>query len=108
MRSGALVSIETSVNIAYAYDIRGEIVGETGVVTLAERNDVVVKANGVFSGRVPADWRERFVSAFDDGIPRMDRRRRQAGGATGPRAWDGYVATVDQRHRRQGDGQRRA
>ena len=65
MRSGTLVTIETSVNIAYAYDIRGEVIGETGVVTLAERNNVVLKANGVFSGRVPADWRERFVEAFD-------------------------------------------
>ena len=47
MRLGALVAIETSVNIAYAYDIRGEVIGETGVVTLAERNNVVVKANGI-------------------------------------------------------------
>ena len=93
MRSGALVSIETSVNIAYAYDIRGEIVGETGVVTLAERNDVVVKANGVFSGRVPADWRERFVSAFDEEF-RQWIAAAKAGGATGPSAWDGYVATM--------------
>ena len=30
MRSGALVAIETSVNIAYGYDIRGEVIGETG------------------------------------------------------------------------------
>ncbi len=93
MRSGALVSIETSVNIAYAYDIRGEIVGETGVVTLAERNDVIVKANGVFCGRVPADWKERFVSAFDEEF-RQWIAAAKAGGATGPSAWDGYVATV--------------
>ena len=65
MRSGALVPIETSVNIAYGYDIRGEIVGETGVVTLAERNTSLSRANGVFTGRVPADWSERFGSAFD-------------------------------------------
>ena len=57
MRGGALVTIETSVNIAYGYDIRGEIVGETGVASLAESNPVVVKSSGVFSGRVPADWR---------------------------------------------------
>jgi myo-inositol 2-dehydrogenase/D-chiro-inositol 1-dehydrogenase len=93
MRSGALVSVETSVNISYAYDIRGEVIGETGVVTLAERNDVVVKANGVFSGRVPADWRERFVAAFDEEF-RAWIAAAQLGGVTGPSAWDGYVATV--------------
>jgi myo-inositol 2-dehydrogenase/D-chiro-inositol 1-dehydrogenase len=93
MRSGALVAIETSVNIAYAYDIRGEVIGETGVVTLAERNDVVVKANGAFSGRIAADWRERFVAAFDEEF-RAWIAAAKAGGATGPSAWDGYVATV--------------
>ena len=93
MRSGALVAIETSVNIAYAYDIRGEVIGETGVVTLAERNDVVVKANGMFSGRVPADWRERFVDAFDAEF-RAWIAAAKAGGAAGPSAWDGYVATI--------------
>jgi myo-inositol 2-dehydrogenase/D-chiro-inositol 1-dehydrogenase len=93
MRSGALAVIETSVNIAYAYDIRGEVIGETGVVTLAERNNVVVKANGVFSGRVPEDWRERFVEAFDAEF-RAFIAAAKAGGAAGPSAWDGYVATV--------------
>jgi len=93
MRSGALVTIETSVNIAYAYDVRGEIIGETGVVTLAERNDVVVKANGSFSGRMPADWKERFVAAFDTEFREWIAAAAK-GGATGPSAWDGYVATA--------------
>jgi len=93
MRGGALVTIETSVNIAYAYDIRGEIIGEMGVVTLAERNDVVVKSNGVFLGRVPADWRERFMTAFDTEF-REWLAAAAKGGAAGPSAWDGYVATV--------------
>ena len=93
MRGGALVAIETSVNVAYAYDIRGEVIGETGVITLAERNDVVVKANGTFSGHVPADWRERFADAFDTEF-RAWIAAAAAGEATGPSAWDGYVATV--------------
>jgi myo-inositol 2-dehydrogenase / D-chiro-inositol 1-dehydrogenase len=93
MRSGALVVIETSVNIAYGYDIRGEVIGETGVVTLAERNNVVVKANGAFSGRVAADWRERFVDAFDAEF-RAWIAAAKTGGVAGPSAWDGYVATV--------------
>jgi len=93
MRGGALVTIETSVNIAYAYDIRGEVVGETGVATLAERNAIVVKSHGAFSGKVPADWKERFGDAFD-----LEFREWLAaaakGGATGPSAWDGFVATA--------------
>jgi myo-inositol 2-dehydrogenase/D-chiro-inositol 1-dehydrogenase len=93
MRLGALVAIETSVNIAYGYDIRGEVIGETGVVTLAERNNVVVKTNGAFCGRVPVDWRERFVDAFDAEF-RAWLSAAMTGGAAGPSAWDGYVATV--------------
>jgi myo-inositol 2-dehydrogenase/D-chiro-inositol 1-dehydrogenase len=35
--SGVLVDVETSVNIRYGYDIRGEVVGETGTAALADR-----------------------------------------------------------------------
>jgi myo-inositol 2-dehydrogenase/D-chiro-inositol 1-dehydrogenase len=93
MCSGALAAIETSVNIAYGYDIRGEIVGETGVAALAESNPIVVKSGGTFSGRVPMDWRERFAPAFDAEFREWLAAAAQ-GGATGPSAWDGYVATV--------------
>jgi predicted dehydrogenase len=105
MRGGALVTIETSVNIAYAYDIRGEIIGEMGVVTLAERNDAVGKSNGVFMGRVPADWRERFVTAFDTEF-REWLAAAAKGGATGPSAWDGYptgTSAMGARHTRRPD-----
>jgi myo-inositol 2-dehydrogenase/D-chiro-inositol 1-dehydrogenase len=93
MRSGALVDIEVSVNIGYGYDIRGEVSGETGTASLAESNAVVVKRDGAFAGRVPEDWRERFVSAYDDEF-RAWIGAAAAGGAAGPSAWDGYAATV--------------
>jgi myo-inositol 2-dehydrogenase/D-chiro-inositol 1-dehydrogenase len=93
MRGGALVTIETSVNIAYGYDIRGEVVGEIGVAMLAERNAIVVKSHGAFSGKVPADWKERFGEAFDLEFREWLAAAAQ-GGATGPSAWDGYVATA--------------
>ena len=93
MRSGALVTIETSVHIAYGYDIRGEVIGETGTVSLAEQSDVVIKTNGAFSGRVFADWPERFSPAFDAEF-RAWIAAAAKGGAAGPSAWDGYVATA--------------
>ena len=62
-------------------------------VSLAERNEVVVKANGAFSGRVPVDWRDRFAAAFDAEF-RAWLTAAAKGGAAGPSAWDGYVATA--------------
>jgi myo-inositol 2-dehydrogenase / D-chiro-inositol 1-dehydrogenase len=93
MRSGALVTIETSVHIAFGYDIRGEVIGETGTVSLAEQSDVIVKAKGAYSGHVPGDWPERFDAAFDAEF-RAWLSAAAKGGAAGPSAWDGYVATA--------------
>src|SRR5260370_32063202 len=42
MSNGTLVVIEALVNCGYGYDIRGEIVGETGTVELAESSNVIV------------------------------------------------------------------
>jgi myo-inositol 2-dehydrogenase/D-chiro-inositol 1-dehydrogenase len=93
MRGGALVDIEVSVNIGYGYDIRGEVSGETGTVSLADANPVVVRREGAFAGRVPEDWRERFRQAYDDEM-RAWIAAAAAGTAAGPSAWDGYAAAV--------------
>jgi myo-inositol 2-dehydrogenase/D-chiro-inositol 1-dehydrogenase len=93
LAGGALVDVEVSVNIAYGYDIRGEIVGETGTVALAESHPVVLKSAGSLQGTIPADWRERFLRAYDIEIQAwLDAV--QAGTTTGPSAWDGLAATV--------------
>jgi myo-inositol 2-dehydrogenase / D-chiro-inositol 1-dehydrogenase len=93
MAGGALVDVELSVNIGYGYDIRGEVVGENGTVALGDGTDVIVKREGYRSGRVPADWRERFVRAYDVELQEwLDAVR--AGTSTGPSAWDGYAAAV--------------
>ncbi len=91
--SGVLVDVEASVNAGFGYDIRGEVVGEDGTVELSESAGAVVKRAGAHSGRVPADWRERFVGAFDAELQAwVDAVA--AGGTTGPSVWDGYAATV--------------
>ncbi len=93
MASGVLVDVEASVNAGFAYDIRGEVVCEDGTVELSESAGAVVKRAGAYSGRVPADWRERFRLAFDAEFQAwIDAVT--AGDTTGPSAWDGYAATV--------------
>jgi myo-inositol 2-dehydrogenase/D-chiro-inositol 1-dehydrogenase len=88
-----LVDVEASVNAGFAYDIRGEVVGEDGTVELSESAGVLTKRQGCWSGRVPATWKERFARAFDAEFQAwVDAVA--AGGTTGPSAWDGYAATV--------------
>jgi myo-inositol 2-dehydrogenase/D-chiro-inositol 1-dehydrogenase len=93
MADGTVVDVEAMINIGYGYDIRGEVVGERGTVELAESSAVVVKRDGRYGGRVPVDWRERFVGAYDTELQEwVDAVA--AGGSTGPSTWDGYAATV--------------
>jgi myo-inositol 2-dehydrogenase / D-chiro-inositol 1-dehydrogenase len=93
MANDVIVNVEAAVNIAYGYDIRGEVLGETGTIELAESSKIVVKREGQYSGRVPADWRERFLRAYDVEFQEwIDAVA--AGHSTGPSSWDGYAATV--------------
>ena len=92
--SGVLVTVETSVNVRYGYDIRGEVVGETGTAALAEGNLVEVRTEATVRARVPADWRERFVAAFDTEFQEWIDALASGHGPTGPSSWDGYAATV--------------
>jgi myo-inositol 2-dehydrogenase/D-chiro-inositol 1-dehydrogenase len=93
-QSGVLVTVETAVNIRYGYDIRGEVVGETGTASLAERNLIDVRTESTVRGRVPFDWRERFVAAFDTEFQEWINAIASGQGPTGPSSWDGYAATV--------------
>lgn len=93
MANDVIVNVEAAVNVAYGYDIRGEVLGETGTIELAESSEIIVKREGRYSGRVPADWRERFLRAYDTEFQQwIDAVA--AGRSTGPSSWDGYAATL--------------
>jgi myo-inositol 2-dehydrogenase/D-chiro-inositol 1-dehydrogenase len=93
MANGALVDDEVFLNAQYGYDVRGEVVGETGTVALADVSEVTVRAAGRYGGRIPVDWRDRFIRAYDAEL--QDWLTAVAAGAsTGPSAWDGYAAAA--------------
>ncbi|KAB0676318.1 Gfo/Idh/MocA family oxidoreductase [Aureimonas leprariae] len=93
MRSGAIVDVEISVNIAYGYDIRGEVSCERGVAALPNRPATVVSDLRGIRQAIPEDWRQRFVEAYDQEF-REWIAAASAGTATGPSTWDGYAATL--------------
>ena len=94
MANGVLVDVEISVNGRYGYDIRGEILGENGTAALGSLSPVSVRVSGRVSDPVPADWRERFIAAYDVEFQEWIDSVSSSGFASGPTAWDGYAAAV--------------
>jgi myo-inositol 2-dehydrogenase/D-chiro-inositol 1-dehydrogenase len=99
MAGGAIVDVEVSVNIRYGYDIRGEVVGEDGTAALGDAAPVMVRREGAVSSPVPADWRERFLLAYDvefqEWVNEVAALEALAGlGGQGATAWDGYAAAA--------------
>ncbi|MER5173559.1 Gfo/Idh/MocA family oxidoreductase [Thioclava sp. GXIMD2076] len=91
--SGAIVDVEISVNIGYGYDIRGEVSCEAGIAALPNRPATVISDAHGYRQALPADWRERFIEAYDQEFREWIVAAGE-GTATGPSAWDGYAATL--------------
>jgi len=93
MASGVVVDIEVFVNATYGYDVRGELVCETGTVSLAPPTETLLRHGRKEGIALPHDWRPRFAEAYalelqawiasiGSGVP------------AGASAFDGYVATA--------------
>jgi myo-inositol 2-dehydrogenase/D-chiro-inositol 1-dehydrogenase len=80
--AGTLVDVEAFVNAQYGYDIRCEIVGESGTVALPPPGP-----------KVPMGFQERFSSAYVQELQSWVASI-ASGSAAGAGAWDGYAATV--------------
>ncbi|WP_170609005.1 Gfo/Idh/MocA family oxidoreductase [Ruegeria arenilitoris] len=92
---GQLVTIEINNNAAYGYDVRAELVGEAGSVTMNNvaytRTDIKLESRT----RYDADWRGRYHEAY----VRQNREfLRFAETSVFPEiasnAWDGYCASA--------------
>ncbi|MEU4562001.1 Gfo/Idh/MocA family oxidoreductase [Actinoplanes sp. NPDC023936] len=90
---GVLADVEISVNARYGYDIRGEILGESGTAALGEPGAVAVRSAGRLARPIPVDWRERFGPAYDAELRDWAGAVRAGQAPGGPSCWDGYAAT---------------
>jgi myo-inositol 2-dehydrogenase/D-chiro-inositol 1-dehydrogenase len=91
--AGVHIDVELFVNCLYGYDIRCEVVGETGTVSLANPAAVSLRGGGTVTERLPADWRERFARAYDTELQEWVSSV-SVGEASGPSSWDGYAAAA--------------
>lgn len=64
LAGGAVADIEVFVNARYGYDVRCEVVGETGTVALRSPAAVRTLIDRRDATAVPADFRTRFATAY--------------------------------------------
>ncbi|RVX38905.1 myo-inositol 2-dehydrogenase [Nonomuraea polychroma] len=93
LAGGGVVTVEVFVNCQYGYDVRCEVVGSTGVVTLDNPSANVLVRHGRRAQTVPADWRVRFGATYLTELQEWITGLR-SGVVGGPSAWDGYAATA--------------
>ena len=91
--SGILVDVESFVSCQYGYDVRCEVVGSTGTVSLDTPSFGAVTSGGVRGHVVPADWRIRFGEAYRVELQEWVESV-VSGTPSGPSTWDGYAATA--------------
>jgi myo-inositol 2-dehydrogenase / D-chiro-inositol 1-dehydrogenase len=90
---GVLVDVESFVSCQFGYDIRYELVGETGTISLGEEPGPLVRQQGRHHGPIPADWRERFGPSYQRELQEWVAGALE-GRITGPSCWDGYATTA--------------
>jgi myo-inositol 2-dehydrogenase / D-chiro-inositol 1-dehydrogenase len=91
--TGVLIDVEIFVNARYGYDIRCEVVGEAGTLSLAPPVTVEVRRDGRHEADVPSFYRDRFTAAYVEEL-RVWAASVADGQPGGPSAWDGYAAAA--------------
>ena len=92
-KEGLYLEVELFINSQFGYQIKTEVLCEEGVLSQPQPMVVETIKGGVLATDVDMVWTTRFVEAYDIEIQAwIDSVK--AGAATGPSAWDGYVAAV--------------
>lgn len=90
---GQLVDVELFLNAQYGYDVKGELICETGTISFGATTHTEIRSSGLTATALAPDWRPRFAAAY--------RIQNQAwidsistGRPVGSSAWDGFIATT--------------
>lgn len=94
MTSGRIVTDEIYVRTGVAYEVRTEVVGESGSALIGLDQNLQVKStDGRWGGQITPGFVERFGQAYAVELQRWVDAAGQ-GTIDGPGAWDGYAAVA--------------
>lgn len=92
--SGRLVNVEINNNAGYGYDVRAELVGESGSIFLRSpaHSELFVKQRAETT--IPADWRPRFAEAYrQQNLAWLQAIAQDKPSPIASNAWDAYCAS---------------
>jgi myo-inositol 2-dehydrogenase / D-chiro-inositol 1-dehydrogenase len=92
--SGRLVDVEAFVSSGYGYDIRCEVVGESGTLELTPPAAVTARIAAQRGVGVEPNFQGRFATAYLQELQTWVTALAAGGEPTGPAAWDGYAASA--------------
>lgn len=85
--------MELSINAAFEYDVRVEVVGEVGTLALGDGGLITIQRESNRSTDIPSDCHQRFSLKFESNLREwLDPTSPRT--TTGPSSWDGYLATA--------------
>jgi myo-inositol 2-dehydrogenase/D-chiro-inositol 1-dehydrogenase len=92
--TGAIATDEIYVRTGVAYEVRTEVVGETGSALIGlDQNLVRTSTDGRWGGTLTPGFVQRFGAAYHAELQRWVNAARN-GTVDGPGAWDGYAAVA--------------
>jgi myo-inositol 2-dehydrogenase / D-chiro-inositol 1-dehydrogenase len=91
---GVLVDAEVFITARYGYEVRCEMVGTEGTVSLDSPPATVLRRDGGYGRALPMDWRPRFADAYRRELQDWADAVRSGRPWSGASAWDGYAATA--------------
>jgi myo-inositol 2-dehydrogenase/D-chiro-inositol 1-dehydrogenase len=92
MASGVVSDIEVFTNATFGYEVRCEVVGETGILTLDPRDPVTTRVAGTRQQKIPGDWRSRFAEAYRTELQEWVHALETGQPSRGATAADGLMA----------------
>lgn len=91
---GVLSTVDIFLNARYGYDVRCEVIGESGTASLAEPVKIIIDAELSRGSAYGADWRPRFAEAYRLELQAWIDSITGGGRGALASAWDGLVASA--------------
>ncbi|MGI5849983.1 MAG: Gfo/Idh/MocA family protein [Christensenellales bacterium] len=92
-KTGMYLEVEIFINSQVIYEVQTEVACENGILQMPQPLSVQTIKDGLCGNDVDTSWKYRFIEAYDAEFQAWIDSVMN-GKATGPTAWDGYVAAV--------------